>query len=559
MSAKLKSVFLRLACATACLLLLASAAISGPLVFRDDFICYDTLTSFCFDYCGGIDVCLDSAGFFSQINTTTVPSSGARAYQYNRFDASGNRVGPVTVFMPDTVSQDTIWQQNVRLNCFGNDFGTTAVVGTVANRGADPIHPPSNIVAFLFDRLGTSQGHPVCFDCDDPYGYPNYAYYGSGAINNAGVVGAVWYVEIDPPYEDSLYARLYYPDQDSLGPCISLFQFPAPFDPTNLIVWPRIGVADDNSFAVTWISDHSARLYYVVINSDGTPRCDVQLVYPDIEGVRPGYRAPFHVDLAMEADGDFYIAWYAKYSGIGSPCLAQVLMRGFNADGTPKYDPMRIVDTDSTRLPYTYGWGPYPSIDCDDSGNVLVAWSDGRDFPGYPDPFDPRNVYAQKIDPQGRLVGPNYRINNNLGNACYLGENSMCDINNAGQAVILWYNETGPYQVSAQLIPYHDIGTFVPGDLNLDFKGNISDLVYLLTYLYSGKADSMRFWPKSLPDLNGDGKNGNITDVCYMVDYLFGTPTGPVPHTPDAGIREPLPIWPGPIGSPLKGVTPDEE
>ncbi|MDH4158417.1 MAG: hypothetical protein OEW00_14195, partial [candidate division Zixibacteria bacterium] len=53
---------------------------------------------------------------------------------------------------------------------------------------------------------------------------------------------------------------------------------------------------------------------------------------------------------------------------------------------------------------------------------------------------------------------------------------------------------------------------------------------------------SISFWPKSLPDFNADGKSGNISDVCYMVSYLFGMPGGPAPHTPDAGIREPLPL-----------------
>ena len=133
----------------------------------------------------------------------------------------------------------------------------------------------------------------------------------------------------------------------------------------------------------------------------------------------------------------------------------------------------------------------------------------------------------------------------------------MCDINNAGQAVILWQNTTLPYRVSAQLIPYHDIGTFIPGDVNLDMATNIADCVYLGDYLFSGHWDNMRFWPRDLPDVNGDGRYGNISDLVYLINYFFLG--GPVPHTPYAGIREPLPIWPGPIGSPTKGVTPDEQ
>ncbi|MDH4158546.1 MAG: hypothetical protein OEW00_14860, partial [candidate division Zixibacteria bacterium] len=140
MKSKITRVFIRaivaILLAAGCLALLSSSARADELIFRDDFICYDTLYSFNSAYCGGIDVCLDSAGFFSQINSATVTVSGIRGYQYNKFDPTGNQFRPVTVFMPDTVSLDTIWQQNVRFYCFGNDFGNTAGVGTVANRGA---------------------------------------------------------------------------------------------------------------------------------------------------------------------------------------------------------------------------------------------------------------------------------------------------------------------------------------------------------------------------------------------------------------------------------------
>jgi hypothetical protein len=83
-------------------------------------------------------------------------------------------------------------------------------------------------------------------------------------------------------------------------------------------------------------------------------------------------------------------------------------------------------------------------------------------------------------------------------------------------------------------MPYHDIGTFIPGDLNLDFSANIGDVLYLVDYLFGGDT-SISFWPPELVDMNGDGKRGNISDLTYLVSYLFLG--GPPPHTPDEGIR----------------------
>ncbi|MDH4158066.1 MAG: hypothetical protein OEW00_12410, partial [candidate division Zixibacteria bacterium] len=521
--------------ALAFLVLLSSTAPADDLVFRNDFICYDTLNTECFNRNAWNDVSLDSVGNISQINSTSLYPGALSFYQFNRFDRYGDQALPVDNFMPDTLCLDTIWGVTSRIHCYTNEGGQTATTG-VANFVPGSNYPQdSRTVAFRFDKDGSELGHPVCFDCDIPYTFCDGPYLASGDVSSAGVIGAVWSAyHVGYPNDDSLYVRLYYPDGDSLGRRLGVYELPAAMEYNWVRLQPRMGLADDNSLVVAWISGNSDYTFFAIYNADGSPRTDI--MQADSLGGEWSSRfafGPSHLDLAMEADGDFYIAWFG-YSWSDCAGWSQVYMRGFNADGTPKYDLMRVTDTDSTWM--CDGEWIQPSIDCDDSGNVLVVWSDARDYPGFnPWGYTPRNVYAQKIDPEGNLVGPNYRINNNLGNACYYGDNSMCDMNNAGQAIILWQNYLTPYRVTAQLMPYHDIGTFVPGDLNLDSKGNISDLTHLLTYLFGDQFDSISFWPKSLPDFNADGKSGNISDVCYMVSYLFGMPGGPAPHTPDAG------------------------
>jgi hypothetical protein len=531
----------------AILALLSSSILAADLVFRNDFICYDTLDTECYDRNSWDDVSLDSIGNVSQINRSSLYSGAIPFYQFNRFDRFGNQAQPVINFMPDTLCIDSVWSVKSRIHCYTNESGFTVVPGRVNLVVGDTSPYEPRMVAFQFDQAGDQMGHPICFDCDIPYTPTFGAYLGSGDINSGGVIGATWSaLSATAPGPDSFFVRLYYPDGDSLGPRLAVWELPTPVECTWVREHPRMGLADDGSFVVAWISNESGYTFFVIYNADGSPRTDIMLA--DSIGGEWSSRFAFgasRLDLAMEADGDFYIAWFGHAPADDAGDL-QIYLRGFSPDGTPKYDLMRITDTDSTWI--AAGEWAVPSVDCDDSGNILVVWSDARDFPGYHAWGEtPRNVYAQKVDPQGRLIGPNYRINNTLGNVCKYGENSMCDINNAGQAIILWQNWYGttPYRVSAQLIPYDDIGTFVPGDLNLDFKGNISDLTYLLTYLFGDQFDSISFWPKSLPDFNGDAKNGNISDVCYMVSYLFGMPGGPAPHTPDAGIREPLPLIPG--------------
>jgi len=556
---KLASYMIAVIAALVTLTLFSSSIRADDLVFRNDFICYDTLNTERFDRNSWIDVSLDREGNISQINRTSVPITpweSEKFYQYNRFDKYGNQVLPVTYFMPDTASFDSIWTVDSRVLCYTNEDGLTAVPGEVRLQPASA----GKVAAFRFNKYGYVLDHPFCIDCDIPYAYSFGPYVATGDINSTGIIGTVWNtMGLYPKYSDSLYARLYYPASDSVGPRISVYDLPAPVDPSHAREMVRIGVADDSSFVVSWISDMSGRTLFAMFNADGSPRTDIMLADSvGSEWTSELPLGPSRLDMAMEVDGDFYIAIFA-HPPTDCAGFAQIYLRGFNADGTPKYNLTRITDTDSTWI--CNGEYIQPSIDCDDSGNVLVVWSDTRDFPGrHPFGNTPRNVYAQKIDPEGRLVGPNYRINNNPGNTCQYGENSMCDMNNAGQAIILWQNWYGttPYRVSAQLIPYDDIGTFVPGDLNLDFKGNISDLTYLLTYLFGGQADSINFWPQSLADFNGDGKSGNISDVCYMVSYLFGMPGGPAPHTPDAGIREPLPLIPG-SGESTSGQPPTDE
>ena len=58
---------------------------------------------------------------------------------------------------------------------------------------------------------------------------------------------------------------------------------------------------------------------------------------------------------------------------------------------------------------------------------------------------------------------------------------------------------------------------------------NISDISYLVDYLFGIPLGPLSPCP-SEGNANGDeGENINISDITYLVDYLFGIPLGPAP------------------------------
>jgi len=57
----------------------------------------------------------------------------------------------------------------------------------------------------------------------------------------------------------------------------------------------------------------------------------------------------------------------------------------------------------------------------------------------------------------------------------------------------------------------------IPGDANGDGKVSISDIVYLITYIFKGGAEP---FPPCKANVNGDNKV-SVGDVVYLINYLF--------------------------------------
>jgi hypothetical protein len=61
------------------------------------------------------------------------------------------------------------------------------------------------------------------------------------------------------------------------------------------------------------------------------------------------------------------------------------------------------------------------------------------------------------------------------------------------------------------------ISPYITGDANGDKVDNVTDVVYLINYLFKGGSAPV---PLSTGDVNCDGKV-TVSDVIYLINYLF--------------------------------------
>ena len=99
--------------------------------------------------------------------------------------------------------------------------------------------------------------------------------------------------------------------------------------------------------------------------------------------------------IAMDADGDFAVTWVSYYQDNG---MRNVYAQRFNADGTVAGSEF-LVNTTTT------GWQESPSIAMDADGDFAVAWvSSGQDGSS-------GGIYAQRYSADGSTAGGEFAVN----------------------------------------------------------------------------------------------------------------------------------------------------
>jgi uncharacterized delta-60 repeat protein len=225
-----------------------------------------------------------------------------------------------------------------------------------------------------------------------------------------------------------------------------------------------------------------------------------------------------YATLKYYPDGD--TAWVRRYNGTGNfvdqaadlalDRLGNICVTGKSYDSLTYFDYATVkYDSGGNQLWVRRYNGPgngndeATAIATDDSGNVYVtggSFGNGTDF----------DFATLKYDPSGNLLWLK-RFNGGKDD-----KPTAIAIDSSGNVFVTGQSYQGETKYDYVTIKYNQI-IFYRGDVNRDGKVSISDIVYLINYLFKGGPPPD---PLTSADCNCDGKP-SISDVVFLINYLF--------------------------------------
>ena len=136
----------------------------------------------------------------------------------------------------------------------------------------------------------------------------------------------------------------------------------------------------------------------------------------------------------MVLDGRFVVVWEDYSNGTQTP---QILMRGFNIDGTPRFPDRNVMDTvEGSRLK--------PDLFLDGNANVVVTWEDDTGADGY------YQIFAKGFNSDGTD-----RFSRKVVNSKSSGQQRSPSIHGtpSGEFVVVWEDDQdkdGKYTIMAR-------------------------------------------------------------------------------------------------------------
>jgi len=207
-------------------------------------------------------------------------------------------------------------------------------------------------------------------------------------------------------------------------------------------------------------------------------------------------------------NGDFIVTWNQGYDPDWTYLIGA---RRFNADGTPKGPPFIVND----HIPgFIYN---RPRVAVGKNGDFVVFWSDRYSQDGW------HNLWAQAYDSSGTPQGINYRVNNLDGSLAGNEESfDACILDST--FVIAWMDgfQDNPPKIGwpyGQTMELKQIGIYLEGDVNPDGDVNLTDLIFLVNYVFKGEFPP---YPKWAGDVDANCMI-NIADLIYMANQLFAS------------------------------------
>ncbi len=130
---------------------------------------------------------------------------------------------------------------------------------------------------------------------------------------------------------------------------------------------PDVAMDKDGNFVVVWTDDcdgnGSTQVLMRGFNADGTERFATQ----NVNQVDTGDQYQPHI--AMASDGQFAVSWTDTRLGAQKP---QIWVRGYKADGSQNFAERKLIES-------TTGTQVHSDIFMDDAHNFVVAWEDDSD------------------------------------------------------------------------------------------------------------------------------------------------------------------------------------
>jgi len=219
---------------------------------------------------------------------------------------------------------------------------------------------------------------------------------------------------------------------------------------------PVVAMEPAGDFVVVWEDDSDDSdgsgnydIFARGFHPDGTERFHDTVVNQTTDGQQ------LDPDVAMNSGGSFVVTWE---DDIGDDGYYQIYARGFNADGTGKFDAMTVNSI-------YHGQQYSPAIAMDSAGGFVVVWEDDLDKD------DEFQVLARGFDSNGLETFSDTTVNTIPG-----GQHLAPDIvmDSVGNFVVTWEDDSddnGWFQIRARGFDLFGTEEFSPITINSDNTG----------------------------------------------------------------------------------------
>jgi hypothetical protein len=261
---------------------------------------------------------------------------------------------------------------------------------------------------------------------------------------------------------------------------------------------PAIAMDGSGNLIITWTDTTSGDwdIYARRYNPQGSPDTCFR-VNTDIGGADQ-----CNVAVGADSSDKFVISWSDYRNGNWD-----IFYQRYDSSGNPVGSNRQANDDAGTAEQGS------SAVTFANAGNFIITWDDGRNG-NY-------DIYAQRCcDSSGNKVGSNYLVTDTI---YAFFTQAVTSVATKGCRVYFTWQDN---RRAKGWDIYAKVVYFQRGDVNGDCKVSLSDVVYLINYLF-------KFGPKpicetGIGDANCDGKV-SLGDIVYLINYLFKFGPPPCP------------------------------